>query len=205
MRFNLMKKTINALCAGLTLLLLTAGMVKADIVVTDMGGDNYLVTLDPIVFTVGTNQSAGDRFVVEDFFASNAPISGVHLSGTVNWTRNADPTIVIDLETVSGVFQNTLGQIDPNDLFINFISDYTPSGAGAITAGDTITLSTTNMMFNAPGLPAANSGPFTAHLLNDDTSIATGLITTVPEPSTIALLALAGLVGVASTRRRKRV
>ena len=67
--------------------------------------------------------------------------------------------------------------------------------------GDTVTVSTSNMVFFATGLRVPQTGPFTAHLHNFERSIVTADVALgVPEPSILALLG-AGLFGLAYRRR----
>jgi hypothetical protein len=192
------------LAIGMALLPFYASAVS--VTFTDLGSGQYGVTLDPIVFTVGSNQSAANRMVIEDFYTTGATGQGTHISGSINWSRNGGAPVAISFETNNGNFNGTSGQVDPNDLLFNFTIAYTGSGGTSLNAGDTVTLSTSNMIFSTPGTRLALPGPYTAYLLNGVNAISSESVTlssaAVPDGgSTVALLGMA-LSGMALLRRK---
>jgi len=197
-------KMLKAAIAGLVLSV--SGFANAGLILSDLGSGNYGIQLDPISFTLNSNQSAANRMVIEDFYTTNGTGTGTAISGWLNWSVNGGTNHQIVFETHNGFFAGTSGQIDPNDLLFNFTNDYATKGIGALSANDVITVSTNNMVFHSNTARIENSGPFTAYLLNSVTSISSnvGLTTSsVPEPSTLAIFAL-GIMGLASRRFKKQ-
>ena len=68
-----------------------AASVHAGVIITDLGSDQYLVELEPLTFTVGSDQDAANRIVIEDFYSADAPNgNSLHISGEINWSLNGE-------------------------------------------------------------------------------------------------------------------
>ena len=197
-----MKLKLFVAFAAFSMSVALPSFAMADVALTDLGSDQWRVQLEPLTFTIGSSESAANRMVIEDFFVADNTGSGVHVSGGVFWSLNGAAPIFISSLTNSGVWGGSSGQFDPNDLLFNYAGDYVAAGAGAVSPGDTVTLSA-DFIFSNPNVSAINSGQvFTAHLLNGLTSIATASVTSVPEPSCALILLMASALVL---RNRSRV
>ena len=212
-------KSVAAKAFGLACLAALAGFLfgatpssAASVSLTPLGGANYEVTLTPLTFTLTSVANNGARYVViEDFYTSNVTGAGTYISGNINWSLNGGASVPIAFVTNTGVFGSTVGQVDPNDLLFNFSAGYaTATGSPTLSAGDTITVSTTNMVFSTTSSPLASQpGPFTAYL----TTFAGTLVpiasaqvdgsTTVPIPAALPLL-VTGVFGLGVVGWRRR-
>ena len=177
-----------AICLTGLVLLLSVHTAMADVFFTDLGGSNYGVTLEPLAFTVGSNEDFANRVLIENFFTTDQTTNGgIDISGEINWSLNGGPAVAISYESHNGSVTGTNDQIDPNDLLFNFTIAYGLLGLPALTAGDTVTVSTSNMVFSASGLRLPQTGPFTAHLLNFERSIATEADVALGVPGLVAI------------------
>ena len=197
---------VTCACACLSTVSINA---NAAVIFSDLGSGNYGVSLDLITFTVTTDQSAGDSMVIEDFFGEGAFANGIDVSGNINWSINGGDSVAINLNSHSGVLNNDIGQVDNNDLFFNYATNYFAAGGTSISAGDTVALWTDNMIFlSSVELTAPPPGSlFTAHLLNSGDneliSIANTSISSVPVPAAVWLFG-SGLIGLIAVARRKK-
>jgi hypothetical protein len=190
-----------------TLVLLTALIsmnAAAGVTFAPLGADQYRVTLDPLSFTLGVDANDAGRMIIEDFFSTNSTDTlSVAISGSMRFSLNGGPELLFDFVSNNGAFAGTAGAVDANDLLFNFRQSYLATGPGALTAGDVVTLSTIDMVFenDTPGLSSAG-GAYTARLLENITEIASTLVAQepapVPEPSMVVLL----LVAIGGALRR---
>ena len=181
----------------------------AAVIFEDVGGGNWRLDFDPITFTAGVTGSADyDWLIFEDFFQTNSTISGGTPSEKVRISINGDPVVELSLNNVSGPFNGNLGELDQNDMLINFTA---AGNKPTINAGDTILVSAPAGGFlvpiaNSALVPAITNSPtvdvrITSAGTNGSTS--TDIVTVaIPEPSSFALAAL-GLLGLIGRRRRK--
>jgi len=190
------------------ILLALSTSVNASVLFTDLGSNNYGVSLDPISFTItspGSSISA-HVMVIEDFFQFGATTSGTDISGSMNYSVNGGSSVALDFNSSNGVFAGTSYQIDNNDLLFNFIVDSIASGATTVGNGDVVTLWTNNMIFNTTSTLTQAAGPYTADLLNFGVgigfSIGTASVSAVPVPAAAWLFGSA-LLGFFGFSRRK--
>ncbi|WP_372369814.1 PEP-CTERM sorting domain-containing protein [Candidatus Uabimicrobium sp. HlEnr_7] len=197
-----MKKTI----AIFTCLFIGLISINTEVLITDLGGNQFQITIEPIIFEIVQDSNAAHRAIIEGFFLNNQVNAGNFVSGTIDLSFNGGAPVSILGETSIGTFNNTVGIINANDLLINYTLNYEAAGGQAVGAGDIVTLSTNNLIFeNANFIPGTATGDLNAVLFNGTTTVLgtqTVRVGVVPEPSTYAILGLLGLV-VIRTRKKK--
>jgi len=204
-------KLISKLVIGLALVgSVFADKANAGIIMEDLGSNNYSIEMDAITFTINNTAGSHARLIVEDFYTNNSTQCGTHVSGGVNWSVNGGPVVQLATHACSGVWNGGYNEMDPNDLFVNFGTNY-DGGVGNLfphlQIGDEVTISITNMVFSTSQTRVMAQGPFEAKLVHGATLIADsvmidgGLSQDVPEPSTMAMFAL-GLAGLAARRHK---
>ena len=127
-----------ALAAGLALSSTTA---QAAVSLTQIGATTtWEVSFDPITFTANSNTGQFDWLVFENFYDANSTVQGDYVVGTSSLAYSVDggPTVNVDPVFKNGSFNQTLGGIDPNDLFLN-LAGVGPDPA----AGSPVTISRT--------------------------------------------------------------
>jgi len=168
----------------------------AGIIFTPLDSDQYRVQMSATPFMV-TASGVADILVVEDFFASNAILAGLYVSGGLIWQRNDDPEQLFNMNDFLGTFHLTINECDPNDLLMNWQEE---TGYNVVL-GDTVTI-TADFVFRSQAIPAlSDAESFTVKLCDNGTMI--GSATVVPEPSTLAFMGVFGC-GLYFVKRQTR-
>jgi hypothetical protein len=190
---------VSLLSAGLAL---SSSTAQAAVSLTQIGATStWEVSFDPITFTANSNSGQFDWLVFEDFYDANSTVQGDYVVGTstLGYSVNGGPTVNVNPVFRNGTFNQTLGGIDANDLFVNL------AGVGPDpSAGSTVTISG-SFQFTSSDVPTFSVTSVDAAFWDNG---ATGTIqsdqvavTVIPEPSGVALLALGTL---ACLRRRRK-
>jgi len=183
---------------------------SAAVTFEDVGSGKWRLDFDPITFTAGVTGSGDyDWLIFEDFFQTNSPISGGTPTEKVLMSINGGTAVAMSLNNVSGPFKNTFGQLDPNDLLINFTA---ATNKPTINSGDTILVSAPAGGFlvpisNSASVPDITNAPTVDARITsagNDGSTSTNLVSVVvPEPSSL-VIGVVGIVGLLARVRRRR-
>ena len=177
---------------GIGLLLALASPANAANVAVSLVGSgvgNYSVTLGPLEYTITNDGCCGtiavpNFMVVKNFFTSAPGAIGAHVSGTSDVSKNGGTAILADptVGTTQGTNTLDFGGMNVTDLIFNFDSN----PVGFVTNGQTVTVSTSNLVFSSTvdlspiiGLP----GTYTAFLLENTGIMATANVDIVPIPA----------------------
>ncbi len=201
MKYSILSKTT------LTDLALAASVVmsNAALSLTNTSGNEWEMSFDAISFTAnGAGNGDLDWLVFENFFSANSTEQGAYVaaSGTLDYTINAGATINVTPTFAQGTFDQTLGGIDANDLFVNIAA----AGNRPVPSnGDTVEVLGT-FRFTSIDVPAFTAGGTVDATWYNNGGTATAssntiAVAVVPEPSSAALLGLGGLALI--MRRRK--
>lgn len=191
---------LRPLIVALACAALSAPAANAGVMVTDLGGGNTMVTIDPITIDITSSGTTG-FLVFEDFWAVDTTSGGSPVSSTMSYSLNSGAPIVPEQYSQTGRVDSVYGTIDLNDMFFDY-----QDGSDSVTAGDTFVIGGSFVFSgNVDGI-ATNPGPFVVSVLSTGGDIVRGSTTValaVPAPAMISIfcLALAGL-GIAARRRR---
>lgn len=182
-----------------------SGSDAAVTIVQQGATDTWDIIFDPITFTANANGGELDWLVFEDFFAANSALSGASTS-SVSIAIGGGAATDYPVNSANGVFNSTLGGIDPNDLLINFAATSLDPAAGQSVV---VSMAAGGFQFTSTAVPAITAAPNINVAIWSNNSTLGRLEQTdvvqvavgIPEP---AALALSGLGGLALLLRRKR-
>jgi hypothetical protein len=194
--------TIILTLAAFSLLALAASQAQAALVVvapTSSTNGSLTITND-ITFTISTAGNAAlfalDEWVTSDGTQNGSPFAAlaISLNGAAPFTRDGE------------LFDNlnsTAGAVTPNDGYLFFGPTF------GVAIGDTVTLKAGTYTLGAtPGFNPQANQTFTGNMFiadNSGTQLSNIVAASaVPEPTTIGLLAVGGITGLAVARRRAR-
>ena len=189
-----------------------ANPASAAVLLSGSGVGNYTITLDPLVFNITAADvccgtvAVPDAIVIKDFFTAAPGVFGSHVSGNIDFSKNGAASVPYapPVSDPQGVRNDTFGAWDQDDLYINWFN--IGVGVPAFSNGDTLTVSTSNLVFSSTVDLSTIIGPpgtYTAHLVEVGSIMATANVDIVPIPATAWLFA-SGLGVLGWVRRRSR-